>query len=98
MSDSNDELRIDKEVPIPQSRGGSKYQPIADKMMIGDSVFFESYHRGACLVKALKSIRKNGICRKYGNGHRVWCVPDDYGENHQPKRRGRPQGSDSSGE
>ena len=72
---------IDNDIKVPVDPRKGEYRKLAEKMKLGDSVFFESISKAQCLLKALNDVwpqRKNITRTTESNGaigRRVWSLP-----------------------
>ncbi len=88
-------LKIEKNIPIPDSHPKRKFFDTIKKMKIGDSVFFESKEsylyndkKVTSFMNALRNYQnkinrgKFGVIqRKVKNGFRIWVVQKDNDKN-----------------
>lgn len=66
---------IEKEIPIPPSRGRTEFADAAAKMESGESAVFESCYLARKLAQALSAKSKHTCTRKLSQGGwRVWCL------------------------
>lgn len=72
-------MKIDKDIPIPKQKGGGgKWQKIAVKMEVDDSIFFPEVKKGYwgssahSLCSALRSLGMKATLRSVEGGIRVW--------------------------
>jgi len=79
-------IEIEKGIPIPEGNRYGQWTLVADKMDVGNSVFFKetdpdpakamrkSVQRALGLKNALRKAGKDCISRTMDGGTRVWCT------------------------
>lgn len=69
-------MEIEKGVPIPPKGTGSLYKRLADQMVPGDSVLFQSEGQAKGFRTYLSTHGIHAVRRKVAGGWRVWRMED----------------------
>lgn len=65
-------MRIDKNIEIPKRWGKGRWEAVARKMSVGDSVYVEIESERRGLIAAIRRHKFNAVSRKCDKGFRVW--------------------------